>query len=169
MGRERLRQALLETDQGRDRSNEQLTQLAQFGGGRRDFAEGSARGFMRARLPIFSASLTGLAARQMKLGKRSTAQPAEAPVLARIEMRLSSPRQLVIEATVTVMHRNAVTVMLLDTVTRLEDLRVPPGNRLEALGGDRRGQHSIRVNEQWRLCFIWRDGDVYDVEFVDYH
>ena len=60
-------------------------------------------------------------------------------------------------------------LFLLDTVTRLEDLRVPPGNRLEALGGDRRGQHSIRVNEQWRLCFIWRDGDVYDVEFVDYH
>lgn len=60
-------------------------------------------------------------------------------------------------------------LFLLDTVTRLEDLRVPPGNRLEALGGDRRGQHSIRVNEQWRICFVWRDGDAYDVEFVDYH
>ena len=56
---------------------------------------------------------------------------------------------------------------MLDTVTPLDDLRVPPGNRLEALGGDWRGQHSI--NEQWRPCFIWRDGDVYDVEFVDYH
>lgn len=60
-------------------------------------------------------------------------------------------------------------LFLLDTVTRLEDLRVPPGNRLEALGGDRRGEHSIRVNEQWRICFVWRDGDAYDVEFVDYH
>jgi toxin HigB-1 len=60
-------------------------------------------------------------------------------------------------------------LFLLDTVTRLEDLRVPPGNRLEALSGDRRGAHSTRVNEQWRICFVWRDGDAYDVEFVDYH
>jgi toxin HigB-1 len=51
----------------------------------------------------------------------------------------------------------------------LEDLRVSPGNRLEPLSGDRRGAHSIRVNEQWRICFVWRDGDAYDVEFVDYH
>jgi proteic killer suppression protein len=60
-------------------------------------------------------------------------------------------------------------LFLLDTVTRLDDLSVPPGNRLEALGGDRCGQHSIRVNEQWRICFVWRDGDAYEVEFVDYH
>ncbi|HLX97662.1 MAG TPA: type II toxin-antitoxin system RelE/ParE family toxin [Roseiarcus sp.] len=60
-------------------------------------------------------------------------------------------------------------LFLLDTVPRLEDLRAPPGNRLEALGGDRRGQHSIRVNERWRICFVWRDGDAYKVEFVDYH
>ena len=60
-------------------------------------------------------------------------------------------------------------LFLLDTVTRLEDLRVPPGNRLEALGGDRRGQHSIRVNDQWRICFVRRDGDAHEVEFVDYH
>ena len=60
-------------------------------------------------------------------------------------------------------------MFLLDTVTRLDDLRVPPGNKLEALGGDRRGQHSIRVNDQWRICFVWRGGDSYDVEFVDYH
>jgi len=60
-------------------------------------------------------------------------------------------------------------LFLLDTVTRLDDLRVPPGNRLEALSGERRGQHSIRVNDQWRICFEWRDGDAYDVEFVDYH
>mgnify|MGYP001007044236 FL=1 len=60
-------------------------------------------------------------------------------------------------------------LFLLDTVTRLEDLRVPPGNRLEALSGDRAGQHSIRVNDQWRLCFVWRDGAAHDVEIVDYH
>ncbi len=53
--------------------------------------------------------------------------------------------------------------------TQLEDLRNPPGNHLEMLVGDRAGQHSIRVNDQWRLCFVWRDGDAYDVEIVDYH
>ena len=51
----------------------------------------------------------------------------------------------------------------------LQDLRIPPGNRLEALKGDRRGQYSIRINDQWRLCFVWRDGDAYDVAIVDYH
>ncbi len=51
----------------------------------------------------------------------------------------------------------------------LGDLRAPPGNRLEALGGDRKGQHSIRINDQWRLCFVWQDGDALDVEMVDYH
>ncbi len=51
----------------------------------------------------------------------------------------------------------------------IQDLNAPPGNRLEALKGDRRGQHSIRVNDQWRICFTWRDGDAYDVEIVDYH
>jgi proteic killer suppression protein len=58
---------------------------------------------------------------------------------------------------------------VLAAVTRLEELRAPPGNRLEALTGDRAGQHSIRINDQWRLCFVWRDGDAYDVEIVDYH
>jgi proteic killer suppression protein len=51
----------------------------------------------------------------------------------------------------------------------LDDLRAPPGNRLEALTKDRRGQHSVRINDQWRICFRWRDGDAYDVEIVDYH
>jgi len=51
----------------------------------------------------------------------------------------------------------------------LNDLRAPPGNRLEALQGDRAGQHSIRINDQWRLCFRWLDGDAHDVEIVDYH
>jgi proteic killer suppression protein len=53
--------------------------------------------------------------------------------------------------------------------TRLDDLRLPPGNRLEALRGDREGQYSIRVNDQWRVCFVWREGVAYEVEIVDYH
>ena len=57
----------------------------------------------------------------------------------------------------------------LHAATLLDTLRVPPGNRLEALSGDRAGQHSIRINDQWRLCFIWRDGNAIDVEIVDYH
>lgn len=51
----------------------------------------------------------------------------------------------------------------------LDDLRAPPGNRLEALRGDRAGQYSIRINDQWRVCFVWRDGDAFDVAIVDYH
>lgn len=51
----------------------------------------------------------------------------------------------------------------------LDDLRIPPGNRLEALSGNRAGQYSIRINDQWRICFCWADGDVLDVEIVDYH
>lgn len=53
--------------------------------------------------------------------------------------------------------------------TVLQSLAVPPGNRLEALKGKRKGQHSIRINDQWRICFKWQDGDVHDVEIVDYH
>lgn len=55
------------------------------------------------------------------------------------------------------------------SATTLDDLRLPPGNRLEALKGDRQGQHSIRVNDQWRICFAWRNGGADDVELVDYH
>jgi proteic killer suppression protein len=58
---------------------------------------------------------------------------------------------------------------MLDAAIRLEDLRIPPNNRLEALKGDRAGQHSIRINDQWRLCFVWRNGAAHDVEMVDYH
>lgn len=58
---------------------------------------------------------------------------------------------------------------LLDAAETLEDLRVPPGNRLERLAGDREGQHSIRINDQWRLCFRWDEGDAHDVEITDYH
>lgn len=57
---------------------------------------------------------------------------------------------------------------MLDGARNLQDLRVPPGNRLEALRGDRAGQHSIRINERWRICFVWRGGPE-DVEIVDYH
>ena len=60
-------------------------------------------------------------------------------------------------------------LVLLDTATRLEDLSKVPGNVLETLKGDRKGQHSIRVNQQWRICFVWKDGDAYDVEFCDCH
>ena len=58
---------------------------------------------------------------------------------------------------------------ILHAAGALSDLRVPPGNRLEKLLGNREGQHSIRMNDQWRICFVWRDGDAYDVEIVDYH
>jgi proteic killer suppression protein len=58
---------------------------------------------------------------------------------------------------------------MLDAAGNLEDLRVPPGNRLEKLRGSRQGQHSIRINDQYRICFIWRDHDACDVEITDYH
>lgn len=58
---------------------------------------------------------------------------------------------------------------MLDAAETLADLRVPPGNRLEKLSGDRAGQWSIRISDQWRICFRWSEGDAYDVEIVDYH
>ncbi len=58
---------------------------------------------------------------------------------------------------------------LIDAAKDVEDLRIPPGNRLERLMGDRLGQYSIRVNAQWRICFVWRDEGAEDVELVDYH
>ena len=57
----------------------------------------------------------------------------------------------------------------IDAAATLEFLKSPPGNHLEALKGNRKGQHSIRINDQWRLCFVWRDGNAHDVEIVDYH
>jgi proteic killer suppression protein len=56
-----------------------------------------------------------------------------------------------------------------DAATTLDDLKVPPGNRLEALAADRKGKHSIRINDQWRVCFVWKDGHAHEVEIVDYH
>jgi len=58
---------------------------------------------------------------------------------------------------------------MLNNASALADLRVPPANRLERLQGERRGQYSIRINDQWRVCFVWKDGDAYAVEIVDYH
>jgi proteic killer suppression protein len=58
---------------------------------------------------------------------------------------------------------------ILDAAESLQDLRVPPGNRLEKLSGERNGQHSIRINDQWRVCFRWRELNAYDVEIADYH
>ena len=58
---------------------------------------------------------------------------------------------------------------MLNRAEDLNDLRVSPGNRLEALKGKRKGQHSIRINDQWRICFLWQDKDVFDVEITDYH
>jgi proteic killer suppression protein len=60
-------------------------------------------------------------------------------------------------------------LMLLDGAASPNDLRVPPGNRLEALKGDRKGQHSVRINDQWRICFVWQASGPDDVEIVDYH
>ncbi len=59
--------------------------------------------------------------------------------------------------------------MIVNNAEDLNDLRAPPGNRLEALSGNRAGQYSIRINEQWRVCFVWRGGNAYEVEIVDYH
>jgi len=58
---------------------------------------------------------------------------------------------------------------MLNNARSLNDLRVPPANRLEALRGNRKGQHSIRINDQWRICFVWMDGDAINIEIVDYH
>jgi proteic killer suppression protein len=60
-------------------------------------------------------------------------------------------------------------LLYLHAAGRLRELRVPPGNQLEALKGDRAGQHSIRINDQWRICFVWGDGEAHLVEIVDYH
>ena len=58
---------------------------------------------------------------------------------------------------------------MINNAKNLNDLRIPPANRLEKLRGDREGQHSIRINDQWRICFAWQEGDAYDVEIADYH
>ena len=77
----------------------------------------------------------------------------------RFSKRLPQDIQRIAERKLILIHRSAT----------LNDLRVPPANRLETLKGTRKGQHSIRINNQWRICFEWRDDGVYDVEIVDYH
>lgn len=79
------------------------------------------------------------------LGERSRRLPANIQEIARRKLRM------------------------LNNAQHLEDLRIPPANRLEALKGNRKGQHSIRVNDQWRLCFVWKDGNCSQVGIVDYH
>jgi|SRR5580704_5748174 len=81
----------------------------------------------------------------------------------RLHHRLPSRRFQAIE------HNARRKLRQLDSATELRDLVAPPGNRLEALHGDREGQYSIRINDQWRLCFVWREGNAYEVEIVDYH
>jgi proteic killer suppression protein len=90
---------------------------------------------------------------------KSFADKATAAIFQGLEVR-RLPKEL--QAT---MRRK---LKLIDTAANLDSLRVPPGNRLEALKGDRRGQHSIRINDQWRICFRWADGHAWDVEIVDY-
>jgi proteic killer suppression protein len=68
-----------------------------------------------------------------------------------------------------VAERAQTKLKAIDAAASLSFLKVPPGNRLEALGGDRAGQYSVRVNDRWRICFIWRDGHAFDVEICDYH
>ena len=68
-----------------------------------------------------------------------------------------------------IQRRAQAKLMMLNGARDLNDLRVPPGNRLEALSGVRKGQYSIRINKRWPICFVWRQGDAYRVEIVDYH
>lgn len=68
-----------------------------------------------------------------------------------------------------IQRRTLNKLRLISTVTQLETLRIPPSNHLEALSGNRKGQHSIRINQQWRICFRWQDGHAHDVEITDYH
>ena len=68
-----------------------------------------------------------------------------------------------------IQRRARAKLLAVDAAKEIDDLRAPSGNRLEALHGDRRGQHSIRINDQWRICFEWREGAAWNVEVVDYH
>lgn len=68
-----------------------------------------------------------------------------------------------------IQRRARVKLEILDAAEKIEDLRIPPSNYLEKLSGDRESQYSIRINDQWRICFEWRNGDAYEVEVVDYH
>ena len=69
----------------------------------------------------------------------------------------------------TIQRKARMKLEILDAASILQDLTIPPGNRLEKLSGNREGQHSVRINDQWRICFVWRRGDAFEVEIVDYH
>ena len=103
--------------------------------------------------------------------RRTLAPLGQVLACTRHHLDLSEPRTLryrlrVMKPDVIV---NAAAYTAVDAAEALDDLRVPPGNRLEKLKGDRAGQHSIRINDQWRICFRWKDGNAHDVEIVDYH
>jgi len=68
-----------------------------------------------------------------------------------------------------IQNRALTLLKMLNAVASLSDLKSPPGNRLHALTDDRAGQHSVSINKKWRICFVWKDGDAYDVEIIDYH
>lgn len=68
-----------------------------------------------------------------------------------------------------IQRRAKAKLVAIDAAKQIDDLRIPPGNCLESLHGDRRGQHSIRINDQWRICFVWSEGAAWEVEIVDYH
>ena len=78
-------------------------------------------------------------------------------------------RQFVRKLPRNIQQRAFMRLGAIDAAVKLEDLRLPPSNRLEVLKGDRKGQHSVRINDQWRICFVWRDGHAEQVEIVDYH
>ena len=78
-------------------------------------------------------------------------------------------RQFVKKLPREIQQRAFMRLNAIDAAVRLEDLRLPPSNRLEALKGDRKGEHSVRINDQWRICFLWQDGHAECVEIVDYH
>jgi proteic killer suppression protein len=90
-------------------------------------------------------SFAGVETEKIWLGRRSAKPPGDIQAVALRKLRLLNQARV------------------------LQDLRVPPGNRLEALAGDRKGQHSIRINDQWRICFVWEKGGPANVEIVDYH
>lgn len=78
-------------------------------------------------------------------------------------------RKSTVRMSQTIQRRARMKLEILDAANQLKDLSITPGNHLEKLSGDRKGQHSIRINQQWRICFVWRSGDAYDVEITDYH
>ena len=85
------------------------------------------------------------------------------------DTRAVAERQRVSKFPWDIQHRAQRKLVLLNNARTISDLRVPPGNRMEALSGDRSGQHSIRINDQGRICFVWSEGNAYQVEIVDYH